>query len=435
MSQLEKDLGDSLRRQVDAVPTGAPITLDDVRGRARQITRRRRVAAVAAVAAAVAIVTPGALLLSEGLDRSQAPDPVRPAPTQVEVPEHAKAGSDVLDFRGLPQGAAPGVGYLDRTGSGASIVTPGGNEVRLDTEFTAHAYTGLDDGRFVVLTKDGGESWVEVVDSAGTMTSLMPMVGGLAVDEAHRQVAWANSDGDVVVLRSGEDEARQLGTVPGAMTVRVVNLRGTDCFADAPGGGSYGCVVQLDVTRDDGSQVAMSMTKDDVTMLTNATMDVRGLADTFDDGRYQELDWTSYYAGVREFRPDLTACSGVFGNDAEAAESRWLIETCDHTFDSFSPDGGSLLAWESYGDGAGHYVMGVYDMAGRELLWERTRKDQDMGLVHSAEWEDAEHLVAPVRQGGNWLLVRFGRDGATEKVVGPVAGGESDPAYVVEIQH
>lgn len=427
MNDFEHELSQSLRHQADGLtPTG--LTMEQVQGRATRIRRRRYAASALGAAAMVGVLVPTTMLLTPNGD-TPGPDPIVAAPTV--IPEHARAGSEVLDFTDLPAGEASLLNYLDLRGDEPVLVSPAGERTTLQLEGEPRSFVTLADGRHVVWTDQLGEGEVEVVDAEGALESVQPSNAGLVVDADYRQAAWADPQGGVQVLVPGEQEPVTLGTVADA-TLEVVDLTG-DCLEEVLPGGSGGCVVHANATYADGSVQPLVVTREGVFEANS-----EGIFMVVDDfvtaGDPQSQRYLSYLAGVREVRPAGT-CSGVFGVDEESGESTWLVKTCEHTFDDFSPDAHKVLAWEGYGDGIGHYVVGMYDLTTRKLLWARDRAGSGMSFVHSAVWEDQDHLLAPVWQDGQWLLVRFGPDGALEQVTEPADGEDVEPAYLVETQH
>ena len=82
---LESRVASTFERRAGDVH-GAPLTLDDVRSRARSVQRRRRAVPVAVAAALVAILAPVLLLTGGGNDR--AVDPAPPAPKRATAVLH-----------------------------------------------------------------------------------------------------------------------------------------------------------------------------------------------------------------------------------------------------------------------------------------------------------------------------------------------------------
>ncbi|WP_162599698.1 hypothetical protein [Nocardioides solisilvae] len=438
MTDFEQELRASLSRRVEGGVPPTSLDLATVRGRARRIERRRH-GIVAGVAAAVAaVVVPGSLALAPAFERSDVPPAPQPTFTPAPTPDHALAGDASLDFRDLPTGPDPTIGYLDLSGQEPVVREPSGNETVLELENpTPFGYTALNDGRYVVLTRLDGGSWlVEVTDTSGTTQQVYETTDGLSVDPTHTQVAWASDEGEVMVLTAGVEEARVLAEVPGDGRVDVTDLDGTDCFATPePGGEGTGCVVHVGTYTADGYPgPGYLVAGQEVVPLEGTTEEFLRHADSVTAGDPQETSWTSYSAGIRELVDQTNPCSEVYGVDEQSRESGVLFETCDHVPDAFSPDARSLLLWGTE-DGGAHSRIGVVDMETRALRWERTATDPRMGRVAHAAWEGDGSLLASAFQGGRWQLVRFSADGAIERVSGQVLGDEVDAAFIPEAQH
>lgn len=438
--ELGRLLGEQLHGRVDDLHA-SPLSFEDVRGRARRIRRGRTALAVAGVAAGVGAILPVGLLAGGVLDRQDRPpvvDTPAPEPVPAPTPKDARPGGSGLDVEGLAPGAAPRVGYLDR--SAGDVVLPSGTRVALDVEHEPRAYTSLADGRFVVETVEDGDSFVEVVDSDGASTSVHPLSGGVAPDEARTQVAWATPRGAVLVLRAGAAGPRAFGTLDGP-SPRVVALNGGDCFEEVLPGGYGGCIVHADVTRTDGTGVGWVLSTtgaDDPAHQGGGAGDpddpaLLSVSDFAEGGSDpQAADFYQMPAGTTEMDVDGT-CSGVYGPTPELVTD-WLLRTCDHSLGQFSPDDERILAWEAYGDGAGHHRIGVYDVRSGELLWDRGREEQSMAIVNTAVWESGTDLIGPAYQDGEWWMVRFVDGGGMETALGPADGDESTPPFVPEIQ-
>ncbi|WP_181311927.1 hypothetical protein [Nocardioides campestrisoli] len=433
MNTLEQQLQDALHRHADSGGARTPLDLAGVKGRARRIVRRRRATAVGLAAAVAAVLVPATLAVAPAFDRgSEAPVAPRPTPAPAPTPEHALPGDTTLDFRDLPSGPAPSIGYLDLTGEIPVVVERDGNETLLELQHEPVHHTALADGRYVVLTRDDeGVGYVEVTDSGGTTRQAHRTVQGFAVDDTHTQVAWADPDGEVMVLAARVEEPRVLAQVDGATRLTVTDLAGRDCFATPePGGQESGCVVRVGTSGVPGP--GFLVTGQEVLPVEGTTEEFFRHSDSISLGDPQETSWTTWTAGIRRLG-EGTACSEVYGKGPGAAETSVLVETCEHVFATFSPDATSLLAWGTE-NGGYHPTVAVYDLTTGSVRWQRSATTAEMGQVAYAEWEDEEHLVASVFQGGEWQLVRFDRDGAVERLTEPVAGDMLEPAYLPEVQ-
>lgn len=426
MPDLEERLSASLHARADALPE-TPLTLHGVQRRAGTIRRRRLVAAAGVAAAAVLL--PVALLATPGADRA-APQPVAPSPVEV-TPDDARAGGEGLDVTDLPRGDAPGIGYLDRAGGTPTVVRPDGRRVPLDVPGTVHGFATMADGSHAVVAGgEGGERLVSV-DAEGRARRSFARAGGVALSPDRTQVAFAAPDGAVRVWTQGATGPRTLGVLPEGSS--VVAMAG-ECVWDAPPDAT-GCRVVADVPGEGGTSLGwvVSSTGEDGPLPSGSgagSAPILSVADVATAGVAGSQEPGGLVAGITEVRLDGT-CSGVHDSRPGAG---WSAETCEHRFGSFSPDATRVLAWEAYGDGLGHPQVGMYDVASGELLWDRVSSAPGTAFLHSATWEDADDLLAPAYQDGEWHLVRLGADGSMELAAEPVAGEETQPAHLPEIQ-
>jgi hypothetical protein len=427
---LERELSDSLHQRVDRM-ADSPISLADVRGRARGITRRRRLATAAGIAAAAAIVVPTVLLAVPGDDRADIA-PAVPSPTTSQVtPEHARAGGEGLDVADLPMGDPPAIGYLDRSAE-PTIVRPDGQRIPLDLPGEIHGFATMVDGTYVVVAGGEGGDRVAVVDAAGRWREVFDRSGGVALNQERTQVAYTSPDGTVQVLAASATEPRALGTLPKGSS--VASMAG-ECVWDQASGSTGGCVVTADVPGEDGTTLGWAISSEGANgpfhpQSGGGKPPILSVADFATVGERNTEQYGEMVAGITEVQVDGT-CSGVYGT-LPGQEVSW--STCDHRFDAFSPDAGRIMAWEAYGDGLGHTQVGMYDVASGKPVWDRVATEQDMAFIHSATWEDDTHLLAMAYQDGAWHLVRFGPDGSMELAAEPVDGDETQPPYVPEIQ-
>ncbi len=125
----EKDLLSRELHQRSAGIGGHPIGLDDVRGRARSIRRRRNAVRGVVAAVVLAVAVPVGLSTTDLLGSSRTPAPpvasgsVEPSPdTPAPTPE--PDGSFPLTVHGLTQGEPAGVPYV--VAKGDQLVTPDG---------------------------------------------------------------------------------------------------------------------------------------------------------------------------------------------------------------------------------------------------------------------------------------------------------------------
>jgi WD40 repeat protein len=357
---------------------GAPLTVDDVRGRARVIQRRRRAAAAGAVAAvmAAAVLVPAALT---GGGKSSAPDP---AP---EIP--AVPGASVLH---------DGVVTRDDGSTLPVDVDNARNQVQ--------SFVSLPDGRVVVgLSKPYS---VRVYTADGSLEEQYGAQNSLVVSNATDSlVAWVGEDYSVQVLETGVAEPVTLpGISPGGEASGLPDVvLGTTC---ADGGCS--------VLAGDGTTTFMRSTVGEERTTRLRTSERLRVVDVSPDGQL----WAVEYADDAD--PQF-GCSGLY--DPEAAEL--VARSCTTSLLRFSPDGQHLTG--ARGDGGMWGSVEVFDL---DLVQVSTYDPGDDDVVKTWAWADSTHVLAVVAgldDRPEWSLQRVPIDGgAADVVAGPVDGPSPD---------
>lgn len=370
---MTEALGRELHRRVDGL-YDAPLTLDDVRGRARGIRRRRRATAAAAVAAAVAVVAAVPAVLSGSLDRADGPQPAPPAPTQ-------SAHTAVLhDGR---------------------VTMPDGHTVGLDVATKDVQKLGvLTDGRLVAaMTKPFA---VRVFSRDGQLLSTYPVAANAITMSVHDDaVAWVADDFTVRVLASGEAEPTKLPGIP------------------MPGESAGSIDAVLDPQHllvGDNTTTVSELTPGGLRDLH--TSEPLRVSDVSPDGGL----WAVTFMATKG--RDL-GCAGLY----DPAADKVVARSCD-TYDlTFSPDGTHLLG--------GYYennMVGDVSVLDRDLRKVGGFAPQGRTTaVSRVAWADPTHLVAGVTdwKASTWSLERVDLEGGDPQVVdGPASGG--NPEMVVE---
>ena len=206
-----------LERRADDVQ-GAPLTLADVRGKARSIQRRRR-----AAAAAVAAVVTAAILVPVALTRGgdgEGPDPA-PSPTpSPSVVEPSRSDTSVL-----------------RDGV---LTGPDGSTTPLDLETAdVQQYGVLTDGRVVVAMSsiDDGPRIIRVYGADGELDAEHEVaLNEITMSADDSLVGWVGLDselnGQFVVLETGVTEPTVFDwgvPMPGESFGHIDALYGSDC--------------------------------------------------------------------------------------------------------------------------------------------------------------------------------------------------------------
>ncbi len=372
----QDEIGRTLRRHADAVgPT--PLTLDDVRGRARRIRRRRAAGTVAAVAAVAALVVPVSLLA--GGDHPRNPDPApSPSPTR-GVDPHQTTLTTLQD----------GV-----------IITPDGPRIPLQLAAgqRADGFAVLGARRYVVSLQqpDGGRA-AALVDETG-VTDIYPLQGSLAAAPDREAVAWVDDDGATRLLTEGADQPLALPPLPGAdlSAVAITGHCTTDCSV----------LVRVRGGRGVGRTWSVSSTG----AIGPVTTDVPAVEDATADG--------ALLAGIDTIADDdIHACGGVY--DVPSGAFSW--HGCQDNVFAFSP-AGDLVA-TTFSEGRGPTALTIRDARTGKAV-SSVQADGD-GWISSWAWEDDAHLlVVVVHDGGATSVERLGRDSLEGDVLG---GFHTDP--------
>ena len=394
----EHDLNTRLAHRADEFVRrgGTELDISQVLGRAGEIRRGRRMRATMVMAACVlAIAVPTVLVATRGGEPHSAPLPAK----QVD--------ESPLTLEGLDRGEAPGTGYLvDHTWR-----TPDG-----DVDLS-----GLDDpirevaalkGWLLVATQDGGGNlWANLVDDHGGITGqARPMEGGFSVSADDSLAGFVRPDGTPVVVKRNEVFA--LPKIPRGSGFQIVDVTGDDCQQS----GAHTCSVVV-TSRGEKAESWVSTSTDFV----DGHEWMSNIVDVYAD---------RYLAGFTEVT-DSGSCSIV--KDVEHVEQgtpTW--QTCDYSFESFSPDGGHLLATSAYRDGIGATRLAVLDSkTGTALLDLATPEG---AFINKMVWEDESHVLATVFQGGRWGVLRIGLDGSREYAVPPIAGEDVETPFVLPMR-
>ena len=360
----ETRLSEELSRRAHDVH-GSTLTLDDVRGRARSIRRRRTGAVTGGIAAAVALVVLVPTVLSGGGPES---DGVDPAPSP--------AGTSVL-HRG-------------------TLTLPDGGTVALDVDNSdVNQLAVLTDGRIVLgMNQQPG---VRVYGPDGTFQDEY-VAGPTAIRTSpdHDAVVWIEGDGGVQVLESGADEPAELGTVEvdpytGAMVDAVVDA-GT-------------------VLVGNGNTTTTEVTANGVRPLR--TSEPLRVTDVSPSGL-----WAVQYADDAD--PQF-GCAGLY----DPASSTMTARSCETSGLRFSPDGQHVLGGR--GDNNMYSDAAVLDLDLQQVGgWSSARRGE---VISRTAWADATHvLVAETSwETSTWTLARVDLTWTEREVLdGPAEGGNPE---------
>ncbi len=377
--ELPGSLRGALQRRADGVGDDHPFTLDDVRGRARGIRRRRVAVGGLAASAVLAIAVPLGLNAAGSPGTSPPLDPANPSPTQTAEPtpsETAPVPADPTGVRltsGVPQGvAAPGIDYAYRD----RIVPADAPDSPVQTEAEYQELAPLGDG-WVGVWSEGEDITVDLVAADGSVSWSGPGDFGLSASSDGTVVAFGAPGGRIFTVTEG-DEPQQLYDGP---LSAVVAVTGSDaCDAE------HVCTVWAnEITRNGAFSITSTGERREVPDL----MRLRGVAA---DGSL---------AGTVSATDD-GSCSAVLEPDGS---ERW--RTCDHTPEQFSPDGRYVIGAPAYLDGAGEGRIAILDAATGDVLAEATNDMRSQAFVSNARWDVDGSLLLPTMQDGTWRLLRL----------------------------
>ena len=407
---LESQVGRELHHRVDGLHQ-APLSLDDVKGRAGSIRRNRRLATAAGIVAAVAVIVPVAVLTGQNLgddnglppaSQSPHPSPTRatdstgPSPTPSTSPEPSAGDLPTYSLLGdFPAGPAPAVPYLD----GTRLVRPDQAPVELPRAYDTFALLG---DRFVgTYSDDNADRMVDVVEADSTVSRSDPIVERIAVNDQSTTVAYGTPDGSIQTLwaEDGVELARDVGE-----PASVAAVRGDGSCYEVDGG----CRVFFNSTTfGDPPRAA----------------DSHGIVDQFMNGAIKVNDVSpSGLIAVQTSSSDTGSCSGVY----DEQERDFVFETCDNSLRRFSPDGGLLLASDAYGDGIGLGSLTVLDTATGDPL---VKFEITGGFIGDEVWEDDAHLLVVTYEDVGWRVLRLGLDGTIAVVAGPESGADEERPF------
>ena len=398
---LEDQVHDALHRRVDPIQH-APLTVTDVRGRARRIQRRRTAVAGAAVAAVLAIAIPVGLSATGSGQRSDVPPATQsPSPSPSPSPT-VTSGTVRVDPNSAEVVAESPVPLMDI--DGPTLITSDGT---IDLPRVFDTLTPYLDGWVGIAVQDEPDvpwSTIEFLDAdldvrdGGGAAS-----GGLVVSPDGQRIAWSEYTGSrwqvIVADPSGGAEWVYTKFPPAPETHRVepVGFVSADEVA----------VRTFDDTVDSKTYVAGG----------GQPIEVPGLL---------QADTASPALGVVAGLVDITqdgSCWGVVDGLARTGARVW--ETCDHRLGPFSPSGSYVAGMDPAADAGGSPTISVLDAAtGQEVLtFEAVLPRRTAGgFWTQMTWVGDEAIVARLWVGEDYHMMRLGLDGSVQRIGIPSAG-------------
>lgn len=395
MSTHEKDLLTQELRERSAGIGGHPIGMDDVRGRARGIRRRRTAMRGAVAAVVLAVAAPVGLSMTDVLGSAHTPAPPvasrtsEPSPDK-PTPTPPPDGSFPLTVHGLTQGEAAGVPYV--VAKTSQLVTPDGTVDLPEAYATITPYNG----GWLAIGSSQHPGKILMLDANLEVTHTDPAGGDLlAVSQDGSQVAYTvRQDKDTVMLVNAPTD----GTDPVTWMIEVPDRESLD----AVGFLDNDTVVY---NSDAGGVMGYARTGESPTPIDG----LRRIDDA--------SEATGLVSGLVSYGAE-GGCSGVMDPDS----SNLLWKSCDYSDLRFSPDGRLVVADASYFDGPGSPTVTILDASSPEVVADFTpvARSTVVGVTQSV-WEDDDSVLSYVDEGGDQAIVRLGTDGSIERVTDVVA--------------
>lgn len=372
----ERDLlSRELHRRSHAVG-GHPIDFDTIRAGARRVQRRRTAlrSAVAAVVAAIAI--PSAFALNTGLTTAEGPDDKPSFAGSPSAPPAPRPSGPVrLTLDGIDRGEDAGVDYL----TGNELVRADGNVVGLPKAYREIAPYA---GGWVALASTDGELTRDLLDVDGSVTSSAPATWGIAVDRDRSQVAYTEVVDRRLMLVDAPTDGGDPRTIAPPDDGQVHPVGYAPAGALVYSGEGWVRVVEPSAEE----RLLPGLIGADG--VSGATGLVAGQTKSMIDGSCNAV--VDYRTGVP------------------------TVETCKHSFRGFNPDGTLVIGTDAYGDGNGDRSLAVLDARSGEVLVQFEQGRDGRLVIGEMVWEDDQHVLAPVGEGRDWRVVRFGLDGSME---------------------
>lgn len=393
----------------------APLTLDDVKGKAGSIRRRRRTAVATGVLATAAVIVPAAVFVGLPTSDNSGPDPA-PSPSITPTTDAEPQLGPELDASDLPVGEAPKVAWIE----GTTLHTPDGDVPLPDGSFGNLA--PLDDG-WIGVDYSSDPYTLMTVDASGSTTELgWTYQTGTAASVDQRWTLYV-ADGALHLHDNdtSEDQIIRPATEREVQPVGVAEVLDPEVDTEPQ------VVAFYNLMTDDGPRFASWRNGEEWTYF-----DAEASAPT-PESQPTFLAYTAVGpTGVTGRMTELTD-SGTCSDLVSAAHDLPLGSTCDYDLTAFSPTGNHVIGAPAYRDGRADGVLAILSTEeggfNEPLLHYEIDQDGPTPEFWSATWEDSQHVIAVTfREGeggiGTWRLLRIGLDGTVENAAEPVEGDD-----------
>lgn len=379
---LGRELGRELRRH-SQVPGLHPVGLDQVRGRARRIKRRRQAASGLVAAAVLVVAVPVGVNIAGTTSSTDPGFTDRPGPTSVTTPSPAPTKADSLALDRLSPGDASAVPYV--VSSTHELVTPDG-AVPMPAAYLQ--IVPYNDGWLALTEAPQGGIDGLMLDGDFSELKRFPAGEALAVDASGEHVAYIDySDGYPLLVSAPTN-----GLDP--VTWRLPAER-TDVPVPVGYAGPDSIVVELEGGMDTGRAF------------------VAGPGGTVEPlNGFTSIDGVSE-GGLVAGQVSYDTSGSAYGVlDTRTGARLW--ETRKFSLGAFSPDGRHLIAGIPDYDGWGSPSLAILDARTHEVVAQFAGPKDRVAGVTQAAWEDADSVIAAYVDGASMAIVRANLDGSAE---------------------
>jgi hypothetical protein len=380
--ELIRELGRELRRR-SGQPGLHPTGLDEVRGRARRIRRRRQAASGLVAAAVLAVAVPVGVNIVGTTSSTDPGFADRPGPTSVTTPSPAPTKADSLALDRLSPGDASTVPYV--VSSTHTLVIPEG-QVTMPAAYTQ------------IVPYDRG--WLALAEAPqGGMDGLM-------------------LDGDFTVLKRFPAGEALAVDADGEHVAYIDYSEGYPLLVSAPTDGTDPVTWRLPVEKMDGPVPVGYAGPDSVVVELRGGMDTGRAFVAGPGGTVEPLNGFTSIDGVSE--DGLVAgqvsydTSGSQYGVLDLRTGSWLWETRKFSLGAFSPDGRYLIAGIPDYDTWGSPSLAILDARTQQVLAQFAGPKDRVAGASQATWEDDDSVVAAYVDGASIAVVRANLDGSAE---------------------
>jgi len=395
MNNSDDHLTRALQQQANQIQEG-PLTMADIKGKARSIQRRRTLATVAGAAAVVAVIAPVGILALQNGDNNAGPanpsSSTSTTSTTPTTPTETSSPSDTIDLTvaDAPDGAAPHVSWLQ----GRSLHSYDGQTFDLGRVY--HDIVGWHGGWLAIA----GET--DEIAGDGTVNRSFVGASRFAVGVDGTELTWFEygNEGDpgklVTGIPSGMGEGTQSVDVPANSHVEPIG------YVD-------GGTVVFNRTDPDGKSSAW---------VTDFQGQPQRLEGVIKAGGTSE---TTGVVSVETSINDFGSCWEVRDLNAGSV----VADTCDYSLGQFSADGTYVIGWPAYADGLGPRDVAILDAKTLKPVVHYLAPASTGGWISNAVFDgDSPELIAAIFEDNAWHLARLGLDGSIQNVAQPVPSSD-----------